>query len=160
MSEQSREQARAQMTSIRAMVAALECDFERLAEIRELLDEVESPEEAEELAKELAELEAQAGDCSDYDEAQRVILDDALSVEARCDWHSPGDDDCRPSEFRILLCTGGPHVQMVGELDDCGQPRRAWLEYSDWFESLQELPNQPGDQECLLTYASQFYFGE
>lgn len=113
----------------------------------------------EEDADELAELEAAAGDCESYDDAEQRIHEDALSVEVRSDWHNPCDDSECPSEFRILLCTGGPAVQIRGELGDHGQPERAWLEYQDWGTPWTERVNQPGDMLALLTYAGAFYFG-
>lgn len=167
-------QAHAKMASIREMVAALECDYDRLEELREARDDFASDvdggaairaahelwaEENPEDAEELVELEELAGDCSDREEAEQRILEDALSVEVREDWHAAGDTCADPSEFRILLCTGGPHVQIRGELSQC-EPSRAWLEYSDWFTGLTERVNRPGDMEALLSYARCFWFGE
>jgi len=148
-------QANAQMASVREMVAALEVDYDRLEELRDL--ESGKRCDGSEL-EELAELEAAAGDCESEDDARERITCDALSVEVRSDWHSVGGDS-EPTEFRIVLCTGGPHVQMVGELAQ-GEPSRAWLEYSDWGTGLTERVNHDGDQDALLAYARQFYFGE
>lgn len=161
------EQAAAQMDSIRDMVAALDLDYDRMDELREekaaydaddstrLCWAEEHPEEAEELA----ELEAAAGDCESREDAEQSILDDALSIEVRSDWHTPGYDS-EPTDFQILLCTGGPAVRIMGELDQYGEPRRAWLEYQDWGTPWTERVNQPGDHDPLLTYARCFYFGE
>lgn len=49
--------------------------------------------------------------------AQTSIDEDPLSVEVRGDWHVPGGEGAKPSEFMILLCTGGPAVRIRGELD-------------------------------------------
>lgn len=111
----------------------------------------------EEDAEELAEMEAAAGDCSDRDEARQTIEEDALSVEVRSDWHTPGDDS-EPTDFQILLCTGGPAVRIMGELQQ-GEPSRAWLEYQDWGTPWTERLNHDGDHDALLTYARCFYFG-
>ncbi|MDR6858912.1 hypothetical protein J2W96_005244 [Variovorax guangxiensis] len=46
----------------------------------------------------------------------------------------PSDDE----EFEILLCTGGPTVRIVGDLDHHGEPDRARIEYQDWFEPWRE----------------------
>lgn len=193
----AQEQADAQMESVRAMVAALDLDYDRLEELREeraaLVDELDAAAECvryhhadeldengpeieheeyrrcrdelatwdEENAEELEELEAAAGDCTDRDDAERRILEDALSVEVRSGWHAPGDEEgSAPSEFRILLCTGGPTVQIRGELDQYGEPCRAWLEYQDWFTPWKERVNREGDQEALIEHANRFYFGE
>lgn len=115
----------------------------------------------EENADELAELEEEAGDCESREDADQRILEDALSVEVRSDWHAPGDPEgSAPAEYQILLCTGGPAVRIRGELDQYGEPCRAWLEYQDWFTPWTERVNREGDEEALLTYARCFYFGE
>lgn len=239
----AQEQADAQMESVRAMVAALDLDYDRLAELREaedaqrsishgtmrpadlvpvflaeladhdreaadalfaevgdapfnddrdefwdteaaadildrLFDALDSAAPAgcyfgahpgdgsgygfwmtEEAAEELAELEAAADGCSDLDAAEQRIHEDALSVEVRSDWHAPGGDS-ELTEFRILLCTGGPAVQIRGELNSYGEPCRAWLEFQDWGTPWTERVNREGDQDALIQYASRFYFGE
>lgn len=161
--KRAREQAEAQMASIAEMVAALECDYDRLAELRELRDadshptlwRMANPDDAEELA----ELEEAAGECESREDAEQRIQDDPLSVEVRSGWHSPGGDN-EPEEFKILLCTGGPAVQIRGELNHHGEPHRAWLEYQDWGTPWIEYHGENADQETLLTYCRQFYFAD
>ncbi len=104
----------------------------------------------------LAALEAAAGDCGDEEEARQRIQDDPLSVEVRSDWTNPGEP-LEPSEFMIILCTGGPAVRIVGELNR-GEPCRAWLEYQDWGTPWTRYFG--ADSATLCQYASQFYFGE
>lgn len=158
--ERSEGQAKAQLSSIREMVAALECDYERLAELREarghspLTWATENPDDAEELA----ELEAAAGECADRDEAEQRITEDALSVEVRTDWYSPGAEPEPAAEFQILLCTGGPACRIVGELRD-GVPYRAWLEHQDWGTPWTEYHGEAAS-DALCAYAGCFYFGE
>jgi hypothetical protein len=97
------------------------------------------------------------------DDARRAIHEDALSVEVRSDWREPGGD-AAASEFRVLLCTGGPAVQIRGELSEHGEPTRAWLQCQDWFTSWQDVVvDRNGaviDGDVLLAYCSEFYFGE
>lgn len=81
--------------------------------------------------EELAELESDAGDCEDEDDAQQRIHEDPLSVEYRSGW-STDPHSLEAEEFMVLLCTGGPAVRIVGELGDHGTIHRAWLEYQDW----------------------------
>lgn len=135
---------------------------------RNAVDEAcEALEEAEEdlfqfgrdHGEELAELEADAGDCESREDAEQRIQEGPLSVEVRSCWHTPGDNDLGPCEFRILLCTGGPAVQIRGELGTYNEPERAWLEYQDWFTPWIEY-FEPGNMDTLVEYASQFYFGE
>lgn len=111
-----------------------------------------------EYGDELRELEEAGGEFESRDDAYERIQEDPLSVEVRTGWYAPGSD-ATPEKFSILLCTGGPAVRIVGELDDNLTPSRAWIEYHDWGTSWTQLFNQI-EQETLLTYCQQFYFGE
>ena len=93
------------------------------------------------------------------DEARERILEDALSVEVRSDWAAPGAD-LTPTEYRVLLCTGGPAVQIVGDLSEHGEPETARLMYQDWFTPWSEYIVTGSDRAALMTYVQQFYFGE
>lgn len=111
--------------------------------------------------KELIELEQAAGDCESEEQAREAIQNDALEVQVREDWHNPGEQHNTPSEFYILLCTGGPAVRIMGELDNALQPSRAWLEYQDWGTPWTELVSMEShERDALLTYCQQFFFGE
>jgi hypothetical protein len=146
----SEQQARAQMDSIVEMVAGL------------------NPEECDTCnCWHPANFE---GDCRDDDnrfatedgcreKAQETIEQDALSVEIRSGWYTPGSEpeNRQPEEYCILLCTGGPAVRIIGELDG-GQPYTARLEHQDWFTPWQELMEV--DHDALLAYARVFYYGQ
>ena len=176
--EAARNHAKAQLASIIEMVAALECDYDRIEELRDELTELteavtdattkkERKEAAaaaleawkEENQEELDALIAEAGDCTDADDARRRIEEDALSVQVRSDWHSPGET-AEDTEFEILLCTGGPACKIVGELGQYNEPDRAWIEFQDWFTSWGELVTTGEDNRALLAYCRVFYFGE
>ena len=151
--QNAREQAQAQFESIREMV-------------EELRRQQEGDDETGEI------------DDGALDEARDRIQEDALSVEVRSDWVAPGAfafesrDRATPAEYRILLCTGGPAVQITGTLSEHGEPETARLEMQDWFLPWTEYrPLAPRDangevncvadaEEILLAYARQFYFGE
>jgi hypothetical protein len=92
------------------------------------------------------------------DEAREAIYNDALSVETRSDWASAGSE-YELGEFRILLTTGGPAVQIVGELDGHCEPVRPRLQVQDWFLPWTEFPVSDDEQKAIETYARQFYFG-
>ena len=172
--------------SIAEMVAALDCDYERLEELRDERKDLEDAkneadadvenadegeeEDAEEAASEattaletwdaenadeLKELEAEAGECKDADEARERIEEDALSVEVRSGWVSIGSE-MTAEEFCILLTTGGPAVRIRGELDNSGEPHRAWLEVQDWGKAWTQY--FPADQDVLLSYCRVFCF--
>jgi len=181
--DHGKQQAIAQLASICEYVAALNCDYDRLEELREEYqtlkdndeeartypdaDDESKAEAASELqdwimeyGPELAELETAAGDCEDQEQAQERLQEDPLSVEVRSDWHSPGDEEsAKPSEFCILLCTGGPAVRIRGDLDEYGQPDRAYIQYQDWGTPWTDYVGH-GHADELLTYCQQFYFGE
>ena len=172
----ARKQALAQMSSISGMVAALECDYDRLQELRDeresLQSDITGAETEEEVnaansaiiewqsenAAELEELETAAGDCENEDEARERIQEDPLDISVRSDWQNIGET-LTPSEFTILLCTGGPAVRIVGELDQHNEPSMAWIEYQDWYTPWAELADGVSHSD-LLTYCQQFYFGE
>jgi len=100
------------------------------------------------------------------DEARQRIEEDALSVQVRSGWHSPGDTEAsKPEEYEILLCTGGPACRIIGELDQYMQPCTARLEVQDWFTPWTEMrplvgPDDYNSEPTLLAYASVFWFGE
>ena len=164
-------QAIAQIESIVALVAALEVDYDRLEELREELEERQEDEggcysefpaylhglaaAGDPDAIELAELEAQAGGCSSQDEAQDRIQEDPLSVEVRSGWVSMGET-LEAEEFRIVLCTGGPHVEILGDLRN-GSPSSVRVRYQGWGESGELFKF---DRGAVLTYCQQFCFGE
>jgi hypothetical protein len=162
--------------SLAEMVAALNCDYDRLEELREARETGveydadanaapdgpgyandqeawagENPEDAEELA----ELEGAAGECKSIEDAAERIQEDALSVEVRSGWVTPGAD-MAPEDFAILLCTGGPAARIRGELDESGTPYRAWLEVQDWGKPWTQY--FPADEGVLLAYARCFVF--
>ena len=82
----------------------------------------------------------------DYHEgesAQEDIDQSPLSVEIRSGWTAPWAE-CEPYEFRIVLCTGGPAVQIRGTIGVNGEPDTAWLEYQDWGTPWVQYTDDPG----------------
>lgn len=160
--ENLEEVGRCAYESIAAMVAALECDYDRLEELEELRRSGEGLDTAN--MGELSDLrsaacgnEAPEYACKSREDAEQRIHEDALSVEVRSDWATLGED-LEAGEFCILLTTGGPAVRICGELDEHKEPRRAWLEVQDWFTPWTQYFG--ASQETLLTYARCFYFGD
>lgn len=172
---------------IAEMVACLTANRERLEELRDELTEAfddqaeqNNPNDSDAMlewiksaadegsrhpfqdsAQEYLELLAAVtidGEELDEEEIRERIQEDPLSVEVRSGWYTPGSEDREPVEFCILLSTGGPAVRIIGELDEHGQPSRAWLEVQDWFKPWTEYLQC--ERDTLLTYAQQFYFGE
>ena len=98
----------------------------------------------------------------DEEARERISSEDALEVSVRSDWYAPGDPtDWKPTEYRILLGTGGPATRIVGDLDEYGQPTNAKFEYQDWFKPWTAANDLSDAEEAtLLEFAQQFYFGE
>jgi hypothetical protein len=172
--DHAKEQAAAQYVGICEMVDALNCDYDKLEELKDEkeslqydIDNADNDEAMKDAIDcmvqfncdnggELTALIEAAGDCSDQDEARSAIQEDPLSVEVRSGWVSYGSE-MQAEEFCILLCTGGPAVRIMGELDN-GQPCRAWMEYQDWGTGWTRF--YYADQSVLLAYCSEFYFGD
>jgi hypothetical protein len=157
------------MASIRDMVAALECDYDRLEELRDertawvendggdddeqaRTDEAWAAEFPTEAA-ELAELVEEAGDCTDREDAEQRILEDALSLRI---FGERTDGEWVADRFELLLGTGGPAVRIMGELEG-GEAHRAWLEVQDWGTPWTHH-YESGMGAVLLTYARCFCY--
>ncbi len=91
-------------------------------------------------------------------DAETALAKDPLEVAIRADWHSPGDDEDTDLEYKILLCTGGPAVRIIGALNQWKEPDTVKLEYQDWGTPWTELYTDSDDDAAMLTYAQQFYF--
>lgn len=142
--ERAKEQARAQFESICEMV-------KRLKHAQECTDD-DCTE-----GKDGGDTWDNAGEYHNEDNAQQVLREDPLDLSVRSGWHLPGESSS-PTEYTILLCTGGPAVRILGRLDQYGNPESADLECQDWFTEWQGCYIDDPD-DALLTYAQQFYFG-
>jgi len=83
---------------------------------------------------------------------------DPLSIEVRSNWHCHGDMN-PPMEFRIVLTTGGPAVQITGDLNSHNEPETATLQCQNWFTHWQNVSLTHRQAEAVLAYAQSFYFG-
>jgi len=87
----------------------------------------------------------------------REIVADALNVMVSGGWHSPGDlgeDD----EYLVTLAGSVPRVELHGELF-AGSPISAELLYDERRAPEKALTTTPQQDELLLEYAREFYFG-
>lgn len=139
--DNARNQAITQMQYIEKLLSAYRMDWEFLEDLKDHCED-------EDLDT-LNELIEQAAGCSDSDEALELLEENPLSVRYRSDWESD-PADLVPTEFEILLCTGGPAVRIHGEIGSYGTPSRAWVEYQDWGTPWTELPTYQG---TALEYA-------
>jgi len=152
-------QAKAQLESIVLMMKRLEhsqeCDGEdcKLTD-QEILDGLGYSYEKDKQASD----EERERYHNEY-EARQTISEDPLSVEVRSDWHTPSGDS-ESTEYTILLCTGGPACRIIGELGQYNEPETAKIEYQHWFTPwIEYFETTEEENEALLTYAKQFYFG-
>jgi hypothetical protein len=143
--ERAKAQAQAQLADIEEMVTCLQ---QAEVEAQDIGTEDQGDLEVWQKAK-------------TFEEAREEILDSALSVQVRTDWHSVGADEaCKPTHYKILLCWGGPAVQIVGTLDDSNQPDSARLQHQNWFTAWEDYPLTQAEEETLVKYALQFHFDE
>jgi hypothetical protein len=149
------ENAKAWMDTINEQVAALEMDWDRYDELKDM-DQADMTDDEK---AELAELKESAGEFENAEDVRERIEEEPLSVEVRTGWHTPGED-AKPDEFAILLSTGGPALRIVGDLDDYMHPDKCRLEYQDWGTPWTEYFGDNLDRDALLKWATCFYFGE
>ena len=158
----ARDQAKAQLESIRAMVQRLEhcqecsdpdpdyCDLSD-REVHEGLHLYYK--EGQEATEEHREA------YHDRDAAEEAIHEDPLEVSIREGWKTPGGEPYSGEEYKILLCTGGPAVRIIGDLNQYEEPETVRLQYQDWFTPWENYHLDNGDRDTLLSYARCFYFG-
>lgn len=111
----------------------------------------------------VAELNKHESGSKEWEEAERTIHEDPLSLEVRTDWYRPGEIASvafKPAEFCILLCTGGPACRIIGELTEHGEPEKARIEHQDWGTPWTEHRLDVKEHETLLEYCRCFYYGE
>lgn len=113
-----------------------------------------------------AALKAHGYDGTNYNVVAEWIEDHLreapLTVEIREGWRCPGDNaSLLPTEFCILLSTGGPALRVMGELDQWAEPSRCWLEHQDWGTPWTRYFSRSADRSTALRwFASLFHYGE
>ena len=101
------------------------------------------------------------GEQLDVEGIRQRCEENALSVQERSGWHDVGCAADDPDEFEILLCTGGPAVKILGDLNEHHEPDEATIQYQDWgtpWTIYRETTDE--EAELLLAYCRTFYFGD
>lgn len=148
------DKVRTELEAIYLTLDADAADTEREAQLDEhtrltgLQDEL--AHQLSDTAAELEDLQAEAGEYTDADEVSTALHEYPLSVEYRSDWASVGET-LEPTEYAILLSTGGPAARIRGELDEHGAPTNAWMEAQDWGTPWTEV--YTGCSDALLEFA-------
>ena len=112
---------------------------------------------------EMVEAVKKAHNDEDYkaqEQAEEIAIENAVRIEVRsgwCFWN--GDPQMKPAEFKILLCGGGPSVQIVGDLDN-EQPDEPVLQYQDWGTPWIDYPLNDEQKDILAEYCGLFCFEE
>jgi hypothetical protein len=140
--------------AIEEMVAALQADYDRLEELRDIADDPETKYSEWEDREEYEELKEAAGDCESEDDARQRIDEDPLSLRI---FGERTSGEWEATNYELLLGTGGPAVRIVGDLND-GEAASARLEVQDWFKPWTEYG--PTDDDVLMAYVGCFYFGD
>ncbi len=93
----------------------------------------------------------------DEDMAYTTLMEDPLEVSVRSGWYSPGAgvEEQGAELFRIILCTGGPHVEIRGELRLDGTPARVTLFYL-WGSESGYYPLTSDEEDVLYDYCMEF----
>lgn len=82
----------------------------------------------------LAEFPEGMTEFDDEDDLNEAIDTNALSVEYRSGW-SNDREDLEPEEVRVVLCTGGPHVEIIADFDSRSGASSPRVLYRDWGTS-------------------------
>jgi len=98
-------------------------------------------------------------DTEKREKLRRRICEDPLSVQIRSGWTIRGEKGTA-REYKILLCTGGPVCRIVGTLGEFSEPDSARVEVQGWFTEWTTLTLSHEEEESVLEYARQFWFGE
>lgn len=99
------------------------------------------------------------------EEIEREVDQRPLSVEVRSGW-SATSAQWTADEFRILLGTGGPAFQIVGEVSDYGEALNPQMQYQDWFQPWTSVgwcyddDFEKEGKAALHWFCNRFYFGE
>ena len=99
------------------------------------------------------------------EEIEREVDERPLSVEVRSGW-SATSAQWTADEFRILLGTGGPAFQIVGEVSDYGEALNPQMQYQDWYKPWTSCgwcydDDFEGEGKAALHwFCNRFYFGE
>jgi hypothetical protein len=123
----------------------------------------EAPEEASETSREArAAMHEHGWDGTNREDTAEAIeeaaREQALSVEFRCsDWSSSASE-MEADEYRILLSTGGPALQITGGFDTHRGATSWRMEYQDWGTPWTEYHG--ADEDALQWFADLFCLGE
>lgn len=110
-------------------------------------------------------VETSEADGAMFDDPDAVIeqaQERALSVDVRSGWYSAGMSP-EPEQYRILLTTGGPALQLIGDLNRWTEPEdMPTLQWQDWGTPWTDYyPADLDDWDAAAEwFVRLFYYGE
>lgn len=153
---QYHEDAKNTVDFICAAVAACKVDFDRWAELKE--DENLDDEDAAELA-ELEKVRTGAEGSPENEEAARdLILEAPLELLFRSGW-ADSKDNFTLAEGTLLMYTGGGSGKIIFDIEN-GSPENARFLFNGWGVPFTEFASNQEQRAALLSFVSNFYFGE
>lgn len=91
---------------------------------------------------------------------EQECLEQPLAVQVRSAWEDAGVE-LEAGEFKLELTTGGPAMQVLGDLDHNGWPCSPRLRYQDWFKPWRDyLEATEAQYEALRWFVGLFNYGE
>lgn len=95
----------------------------------------------------------------DLEQAKQVIRESHYGIQLRSGWYTPGEESPEPEEFTITIGGGGPASRVIGDLED-GKPVSAHYEFQNWFKPWTRAELSYEEEEIILKWAQNFYFGD
>lgn len=114
------------------------------------------------MALNAGEVESVVIDGDEYTDADRItdrVWESVLSAEVRDGWRNVGAKSNGAEEFRILLSTGGPACQIIGDLND-GSPENVRIQHRDWGTHWTNLATSNEENLALAWFCGCFCFEE
>lgn len=135
-------------------VVSIGGEFPEHAEYRRCIQELMDWDDEHLLT--LKDLQAATEGFESLEDAEERIQETPLSVEVRSGWGSYSA--LQAEEYRIVLCCGGPHVEIRGDLNQYQEPCSAVMLMQDWGTQLTAY--HQADEDVLVQFAQKFYYGE
>ena len=116
---------------------------------------------AQDILELFQEVQAEDTTTERIDEIEQQVHEWPLSVDVRSTaWRSVGSQELEPDEFQIVLGFGGPAMRIHGSIDAHGEPCNPTMEVQDWFKPWTLCDTTDEQDEALMWFCSEFYFGE
>ena len=89
------------------------------------------------------------------DRIDELVRQEPLEVATRSQWAN-FQDEFESSDFKILLCTGGPAVRIFGSCEG-GYPSDIELQHQDWFTPWETVHSLSDNQKDAMEWFCNFF---